>query len=111
MLEDFFELFTRQIKAIQTDAFGAAYEFYSDGETFQAGIATANSNEVQLAERRGLHVTHTLTFRTDTVLHQNDRIVRVKDGTQFRVTSDSDDMTTPAPAVEKYSVVYLEVFK
>ena len=111
MLEDFFEPFKRQNKAIQTDAYGAAYEFYSDGDTFQAGIANANSYEVQLAERRGLHVTHTLTFRTDTALNQNDRIVRVKDGTQYRVISDSSDMTTPVPAYQQYSVVWLEVFK
>ena len=109
MLTDFFETFKRRALTQTTSPLGGKVDTWTDGASFQAGVSLNNSREAQIAYRNGLATQYTIVMPTTVTLHQNDRVKRVADGVEFRVTSNSPDMHTPACATLQYSQVTAEV--
>ena len=103
MLSDFFEDFIMQNWTSEPDGFGGIIWTLSDGASFRAGIATQNSAEAQLAYQAGTKTVYRIAHRKTLVLEQDDRVKRIKDGRIYRITSNSADMTTPAPAQEQFA--------
>lgn len=108
-LEDFFEDFIMQNWQSEPDGFGGIVWTLSDGAPFRAGIATMSSTEAQLAYQAGTKTVYRIAHRKTLELEQDDRVKRVKDGRIYRITSNSTDMTTPAPAFEAFSWVSAEM--
>lgn len=109
MLTDFFETFKHRTLTQAASPLGGKVDTWSDGATFQAGISLNNSREAQIAYRSGLATQYTIVIPTSVTLRQNDRVKRVADGVEFRVTSNSADMHTPACAALQYAQVTAEV--
>ena len=108
-LTDFFEAFKRRTLTQTDSPLGGKIDTWTDGASFQAGISTNNSREAQIAYRNGLATQYTIVAPTTVTLHQNDRVKRVADGVEFRITSNSTDMHTPACAALQYAQVTAEV--
>jgi SPP1 family predicted phage head-tail adaptor len=109
MLTDFFETFKRRTLTQTDSPLGGKIETWVDGATFQAGVSLNNSREAQIAYRNGLATQYIIVVPVSVTLRQNDRVKRVADGVEFRVTSNSADMHTPACAVLQYAQVTAEV--
>lgn len=108
-LSDFFEPFVMQVQDSRPDGLGGIEWWTEDGDTFQAGISTMSSTEAKIAEQNGMKTIYTIVAPESVTLRQDDRVKRVKDGRLYRITSDSADMTTPAPASVRYAQVTAEV--
>ncbi len=108
-LSDFFEPFVMQVQYTAPDDFGGVTWWLDDGDAFQAGISTESSTEAKIAEKNGMKTIYTIVTPETVTLKQDDRVKRVKDGRVYRITSDSADMTTPAPASVRFSQVTAEV--
>lgn len=109
MLTDFFEAFKRRTLTQTDSPLGGKIYTWTDGASFQAGISTNNSREAQIAYRNGLATQYTIVIPHGVTLRQNDRVKRVADGVEFRITSNSADMHTPACAALQYAQVTAEV--
>lgn len=106
-LADFFEPFVRQVHTQTPDGLGGVTDEWTDGAAFQAGISTSSSDEMRIAEQRGLKTVYTIVTETG-FLTQGDRVKRVRDGAVFIITSNGADMTTPAVAQVQYAQVSAE---
>lgn len=111
MLSDFFEDFVIQNKVSQPDGMGGVTWSYTDGVPFKAGISLNNSSEAQIAYKNGLRAIYTIVCRKVMNLKQDDVVKRTKDGRLYRITSNANDMETPAVAVEQYHQVTAEVIE
>ena len=109
MLTDFFEAFKYRTLTQTTSPLGGKIDTWTDGATFQAGVSLNNSREAQIAYRNGLATQYTIVVPADVTLRQNDRVKRVADGVEYRITSNSANMHTPAPAALQYAQVTAEV--
>lgn len=109
MLTDFFEAFKYRTLTQTASPLGGKIDTWTDGATFQAGVSLNNSREAQIAYRNGLATQYTIVVPNGVTLRQNDRIKRVADGVEYRITSNSADMHTPAPAALQYAQVTAEV--
>ncbi len=108
MLGDFFTDCTLMVRTVTDDGFGSVTETWQDGTAIRAGIIRNSSTEAQLAYRTGAKELYTIV--TDGVdLHQHDRVMRISDGTVYRVTSDSRH--APAPASIDYRQADAEVIQ
>ena len=109
MLTDFFEAFKFRTLTQASSPLGGKIDTWVDGATFQAGVSTNNSREAQIAYRNGLATQYTLVIPAGVSLRQNDRVKRVADGVEYRITSNGADMHTPACAALPYAQVTAEV--
>lgn len=108
MLSDFLTDCVLMVRTVTDDGFGSVTETWQDGESIRAGIIRNSSTEAQLAYRTGAKELYTIvTVGID--LHQHDRVMRVSDGSVFRVTSDS--RPAPAPASMAYRQADAEVIQ
>lgn len=108
-LTDFFEDFKRRTLTETASPTGGKIKTWVDGDVFRAGISTNNSREMQVAYRNGLATQYVIVVPAGVTLRQNDRVKRVANGIEYRITSNSDDMRTPAPAALQYAQVTAEV--
>ncbi len=110
-LEDFFEPFVMQVLTEAEDGLGGRVQIWTDGAEFLAGLSTNHSTEARIAYQNGMKTLYTLVTDTGTVLRQDDRMKRVRDGLLYRITSHSADMTTPHVAQRQYAQVSAEVVR
>ena len=79
-----------------------------DGASFKAAITFNSSMEARTAEKQGVTSRYTITAPLNAKLEYHDVLKRLRDGKVFRVTSDGDDVQTPASASFKFLQVEAE---
>lgn len=109
MLTDFFVPCTVLVRTTAPDGYGGVTETWTAGAQIMAGIATKGSREADIASKPELVRTYSILFADTLTLGLNDRIRRDSDGRIFRITSDSEDMHTPAVSGLHFKQVSAEV--
>ena len=79
-----------------------------DGVQFKAAISFDSSMEARTAEKQGVTSRYTITAPLNAKLEYHDVIRRLRDGKVFRITSDGDDVQTPASASFQFLQVEAE---
>ena len=79
-----------------------------DGVQFKAAISFDSSMEARTAEKQGVKSRYTITAPLNAKLEYHDVIRRLRDGKVFRITSDGDDVQTPASASFQFLQVEAE---
>ena len=79
-----------------------------DGASFKAAITFNSSIEARTAEKQGVTSRYTVTAPMNAKLEYHDVIRRLRDGKIFRITSDGDDVQTPASASFQFLQVEAE---
>lgn len=96
MLEDYLNVeYCLLDKISAPDSFGGIIYTYQEGAGFTGGPVLDNSADVRIAQQEGAKATYTLVIKKPLELERGQLIRRMKDGANFRITSDSRDMTTP----------------
>ena len=98
LLEQAFEDSIIINKSIIDDGYGGVKTTWTDGATIQGAFVFDNSSQMKTAQAMGVTAAYTLTVRKDIELDYHSVIRRVSDGRIFRLTSNSDDLKTPASA-------------
>lgn len=91
-----------------SDGEGGFYTTWADGAPFRAVAVFNNSMEARTAEKQGVLSRYTVTAPIGAKLEYHDVFRRVRDGKIFRVTSDGDDVVTPASASFQFMQVSAE---
>ena len=81
---------------------------WADGVQFKAAITFNSSMEARTAEKQGVTSRYTITAPLNAKLEYHDVLKRLRDGKIFRVTSDGDDVQTPASASFQFLQVEAE---
>lgn len=81
---------------------------WADGARFKAAISFDSSIEARTAEKQGVTSRYTITAQLNAKLEYHDVIKRLRDGKIFRITSDGDDVQTPASASFQFLQVEAE---
>lgn len=97
-------------KITADDGYGGEAVYWSDGSTFQAAIVFDSSIEARAAQAQGVKSLYTVTTMRAKVLEYHDVFKRVSDSKIFRVTSDGDDLATPASTALDMRQVTAEEF-
>ena len=79
-----------------------------DGASFKAAITFNSSMEARTAEKQGVTSRYTITAPLNAKLEYHDVVRRLRDGKIFRITSDGDDVQTPASASFQFLQVEAE---
>ena len=79
-----------------------------DGVQFKAAINFDSSMEARTAEKQGVTSLYTVTVPLNCKLEYHYVIRRLRDGKIFRITSDGDDVQTPASASFQFLQVEAE---
>ena len=79
-----------------------------DGVQFKAAINFDSSMEARTAEKQGVTSRYTITAPLNAKLEYHDVLKRLRDGKIFRITSDGDDVQTPASASFQFLQVEAE---
>jgi len=98
LLDSAFEDFVMIDRLTAADGFGGLLTRYVDGATIQAAAVLVASPEATIAQALTNKETFTITTRKNVNLQYHDILRRKSDGKIFRVTSDGDDLKTPASA-------------
>lgn len=98
LLTEQFEKCVMLDKHTTSDGYGGTIIEYVDGAEFVAAITFDNSIQAKIAEKQGVTSVYTVTTRKNMMLNYHDIFRRLEDGKIFRVTSDGDDVKTPASA-------------
>ena len=100
------------IDKITTDDGVGGYDvIYQEGAEFDAAIVFNTSMEARRAEASGVSSLYTVTTSRALTLEYHDIFKRLRDGKIFRVTSDGDDVFTPASATLDMRQVTAEEWK
>lgn len=81
---------------------------WADGPEFDAAIVRNSSLAARVAEKEGVTNVYTVTTSPNAALEFHDVFRRVSDGQVFRVTSNGDDVQTPAQATFQFQQVSAE---
>ena len=98
LLDEAMENFVVLNKITEPDGYGGIVTRWVDGATIKGAIVFNSSIQAQIAQSMGVTGIYTLTVRKNVLLDYHDALRRASDGKIFRLTSDSDDMKTPASA-------------
>lgn len=98
LLDEAFEKFTIMNKVRTDDGYGGVVTTWTEGATVEGAMVLSNSPEIITAQAMGATNIYVLTVRKDTLFDYHDVIKRQSDNKIFRVTTDSDDLKTPASA-------------
>lgn len=98
-------------RRIIDDGYGGYITTWTDGAAFDAACVLDNSIEAQTALAQGVTGIYTVTTTKALNLQYHDVFRRERDGKIFRVTTDGDDMATPASAHLNMRVVRAEEFE
>ena len=79
-----------------------------DGASFKAAITFNTSMEARTAEKQGVTSRYTITAPMNAKLEYHDGLKRLGDGKIFRISSDGDDVQTPASASFRFLQVEAE---
>lgn len=80
------------------DGYGGRSTTYQDGNSFQGAVTFNSSVEALRAEAQGVRSLYTITTSRATTLSFHQILRRERDGKILRVTSDGEDLYTPASA-------------
>jgi S-adenosylhomocysteine hydrolase len=80
------------------DGYGGMIETYTEGAEIKAACVLNTSAEQQIANAMATVGNYTFTTRKNLNLQYHDVLKRKRDGKVFRITSDGDDLATPASA-------------
>ena len=95
-------------KRREPDGAGGFITEWYEGAKFQAAVTFNNSLEARTAEKQGVSSLYTVTTDKNAKLGYHDVFKRLSDNKIFRVTSDGDDVLTPARASFQFSQVNAE---
>lgn len=98
LLDEAFETYIILNKVTDDDGYGGVTTRWVEGARIQVAEQFNNSIEAKKAEAQGVTSVYTLTTRKDINLQYHDVLRRIRDGKIFRITSDGDDLYTPASA-------------
>lgn len=98
LLDEAFESYIILNKITTDDGYGGTVTSWVEDAKIQCAEQFNNSIEAKKAEAQGVTSVYTLTTRKDINLQYHDVLRRVRDGKIFRITSDGDDLYTPASA-------------
>lgn len=98
LLDNAFEKFVILDKITAPDGFGGVVTRYAPGATIDAAAVLVSSPEATIAQALTNKESFTITTRRNVNLQYHDVLKRNSDGKIFRVTSDGDDLKTPATA-------------
>ena len=99
LLDDAMEPITILNKITGPDGMGGTTTTWQDGATIQAAITFDTSTQMKIALSAGVQSAYTITTKKGVVNFQyHDVIRRESDKKILRITSDGDDMKTPASA-------------
>ena len=98
LLDEAFEKFTILNKTTTADGYGGTTVEWKDGAEIDGAMVFNNSIQAQIAQAQGVTSVYTFTTRKNVILNYQDVIRRESDKKIFRVTSDGDDVYTPASA-------------
>ena len=79
-----------------------------DGAPFKAAITFNSCMEATTDEKQGVTSRYTITAPLNAKLEYHDVVRRLRDGKVFRITSDGDDVQTPASASFQFLQVEAE---
>ena len=85
-------------KSTAEDGYGGYSSAWTDGARFKAAMVVDNSTEALTAQAAGVTALYTVTTEKQMNLQYHDVFRRLSDGKIFRVTTDGDDVKTPASA-------------
>ena len=108
LLTEKFEDFVELEKTVTPDGLGGYIVDWSESTEFKAAITFNSSMQAKIAAAMGVKSLYTVTTRKDYVLYYHDVIKRLSDGKIFRITSDGDDVQTPASASFQFLQVEAE---
>lgn len=95
-------------KKHEPDGQGGFIVEWQEGIRFNAVITFDSSTEARVAEKQGVTSVYTVTAPVNVKLEYHDVFRRLRDGKVFRVTTDGDDMITPARASFQFLQVSAE---
>ena len=98
LLDSAMEKCTFLIKTKVLDDYGGYSNAWVDGVEFDSAITFDSSMQARIAEKEGVTSRYTVTTRRSLTLQYNDYFRRERDGKLFHVTSDGDDVFSPASA-------------
>ena len=90
------------------DGEGGFITDWAEGVQFNAAISFDSSMEARTAEKQGVTSRYTITAPLNAKLEYHDVLKRLRDGKIFRITSDGDDVQTPASASFQFLQVEAE---
>lgn len=108
LIDDFSERCVFLEKRRKPDGEGGYLTEWEEGAEFTAAVTFNTSLEARRAEKEGVTSLYTVTAPKGTSLDYHDIFKRLSDGKFFRVTSDSDDVVTPARASFQFIQVTAE---
>jgi SPP1 family predicted phage head-tail adaptor len=94
-----------------SDGEGGSIDTWKDGIKFQAAITHNNTIEAKIAEKQGVTSVYLVTTPNNIKLEYHEVFRREKDGKIFRVTSDGEDVVSPAMASFQISQVTAEEWR
>lgn len=111
LLEDWKTPCVRLAAETLPDGEGGVVTAWTEGEAFAAAITFDRSLEARKAERDGVTSLYTVTADRALPLRYHDVFKRLTDNKIFRVTSDGDDVQTPARASFSFAQVTAEEWR
>lgn len=82
-------------KSVSDGMGGFGYE-YTEGAEFKGLISTVNTLERVIAEQQGATGVYKITVDKSSGIEYNDVVKRVRDGQHFRITTNPEDVQSPA---------------
>lgn len=98
LIDEAMENFIIMNKISSPDGYGGRIVTWQEGATIKGALAFNSSIEAQIAMKQGEISVYTLITSKAVRLDYHDVVKRESDGKIFRVTSDGDDLKTPASA-------------
>jgi SPP1 family predicted phage head-tail adaptor len=98
LLDSAMEDFVIIDKVTAPDGYGGVITTWKEGATIKAACVLNSSAEAQIAHAMTSTGLYTITTRKNANLQYHDVLKRKRDNKIFRVTSDGDDLATPASA-------------
>ena len=108
LVDEFKEKCVLLEKTREPDGAGGFYTKWREGTEFEAAITFSTSIEARRAEKEGVSSLYTVTTDKNASLEYHDVFKRLGDGKIFRVTTDGDDVQTPARATFQFAQVNAE---
>lgn len=90
------------------DPMGGILYQYTEGARFMGAAVMNNSTEMRIAQQSGAKTVYTLVVDKRIQLERDQLIRRVSDKADFRLTTDTRDMATPAKAMNQFSQANME---
>lgn len=98
LLDEAMESYVLMDKIRVPDGYGGTIPRWVDSMTINVAVQYNGSNEAQIAQALGSTSAYVFTVRKNVQLDYHDVLRRVSDGKIFRITSNSDELKTPASA-------------